>query len=382
MPGIQRIDAPADIIDVALGAYHCLLLRSNGEVRAWGSQSSGQLGDGVSRARIVADALRLPVRGLDVQWGLMRLLSEKPAEGTFQDVRGITIPQPVPKIRNAVAIAAASDSSFAVLADGTASSWGSNSAGILADGTSFDSDTPVWTLLADVASVSLSISHGLAVTRAGEVVGWGANADGQLGSAHPAFQATPIPIRGIQDVQMVAAGWGLSVALTRDGRVYTWGASALGGLGRRGVKRTPVPAIVPDLEQIVGIHASTGHVLALRQDGTVWGWGMAEDDQLGTHPGRKRQVAAPVQLADMKDVITVRSGDHHSIAITSDGSVLTCGLNHSATEKIEGLPPCLTVSAGDTTSVAVGRDGTVWVFGTWTPWLWDKRSLGGHSTAG
>lgn len=150
----QRIDAPDDISAIALGDSHGLLLRTNGTILAWGDRSNGQLGDGVSRRSIVAEALGLPARGLDVQKALLRLMNENRPGFKLGKPGGTAVPIQVPSITNAIAIAAAGNTSFAVLADGSVCAWGVNHSGKLCDGTTFDSDKPVLSLLTNVVGAN------------------------------------------------------------------------------------------------------------------------------------------------------------------------------------------------------------------------------------
>src|SRR6185312_15197966 len=82
---------------IAAGGTHVLALKSDGTVWAWGSNTSGQLGDGTTTQR----AAPVQVTGLS----------------------GVT------------AIAAGSNHSLAVKSDGTVWAWGTNAAGQLGDGT-------------------------------------------------------------------------------------------------------------------------------------------------------------------------------------------------------------------------------------------------------
>ncbi len=70
----------------------------------------------------------------------------------------------------------------------------------------------------EVIAVAAGDSHSLALTRNGDVVGWGE--DYGLG-------LTVAP-SGLRDVVAVAAGQGHSLALTRSGEVVAWGANGKG----------------------------------------------------------------------------------------------------------------------------------------------------------
>ena len=69
---------------------------------------------------------------------------------------------------------------------------------------------------APVIQVAAGVEHSLALTRAGGVVAWGRNADGQ--SAIPP---------GLSNVIAIAAGAYHSLALRGDGTVVAWGSGRL-----------------------------------------------------------------------------------------------------------------------------------------------------------
>ena len=96
----------ANVSKLALGASHSCALVTDGEVRCWGSNGNGQLGDGTT-------------------------------------TRSINTSVVVTTITNARSIAAGDSHSCAVLLDGAAKCWGSNYFGHLGDGSTSSSSTPV-----------------------------------------------------------------------------------------------------------------------------------------------------------------------------------------------------------------------------------------------
>src|SRR6185295_8238983 len=134
---------------IATGMTHNLALSSNGTVLAWGSNTSGQLGDGT----VVSKLSPVQVSGLGAGSGV-------------------------------VAIAAGSAYSLALKSDGTVLAWGSNSTGQLGDGTTTSRSTPVQVSGLGSGSGVVSIaassggllgSHSLALKSDGSVLAWGFN---------------------------------------------------------------------------------------------------------------------------------------------------------------------------------------------------------------
>lgn len=113
---------------VSAGAFHCLALLSNGTVYSWGGNQHGQLGDNTTTDR------HTPVQ-----------------------VKGV---KNVGMLSNVVAVSANTDSSAALMSNGTVVAWGANGWGELGDGTTTQSSTPVAALnLTGVSAVSMGTHY-------------------------------------------------------------------------------------------------------------------------------------------------------------------------------------------------------------------------------
>ena len=209
---------------VAGGGSLSLALDSTGNVWSWGS---GALGDGSAIGQPTALGRATPVKIIDRA--------------------GAT---PV------VAIAAGRDHALALTSDGAVLAWGRNTNGKLGDGTSVDRLTPVPTLLTSgsgVTAIGAGRENSIALRGRGngsEVLTWGINETGQLGSGSlsPGFRLQPAPVVGLTDVVEVSFGDGeLGHALARksDGSVWAWGHNNKGQLGNGSAapfSATPVQA--------------------------------------------------------------------------------------------------------------------------------------------
>lgn len=116
------------------------------------------------------------------------------------------------------------------------------------------------------------------------------------------------------------------------------------------------------------------HSVALRSDGTVVSWGSDQAGQLGT--GRLNYETRPGLVAGLGSVRAIGSGVTHGLAVLQDGSVWAWGSNVSgqlgqapgvdrATPVlVAGIGGANAVCGGDTFSVALKTDGTVWAWGS------------------
>jgi alpha-tubulin suppressor-like RCC1 family protein len=145
---------------VHVGGYHTCAVLGTNEVRCWGQNTYGQLGDGttVNRATPVASASVLVGTAL--------------SSGGYHSCARTTA--------------------------GAAICWGNNSSGQVGDGTQVVRPLPalVERLASGVGAVATGIYHSCALMSDGGVRCWGENQQGQRGNGNFAFHATPEPVRG------------------------------------------------------------------------------------------------------------------------------------------------------------------------------------------
>ncbi len=217
-----------NVVAIASGGDYNLALRNDGAVAAWGDNSYGQLNVPASLTGVVAIAagiwmhsLALKSDGSVVAWG-------DNSQGQTNVPSGLS---------NVVAVAGGALHSLVLRGDGTVVAWGNyNRYG----------EATVPPGLGHVVAVAAGAYHNLALTSDGMVTAWGANFKGQ----------TTVPL-GLKNVVAVDAGWYSSAALRADGTLVLWGW---------GVQNVPV-----DLTNVIAIaygpSSSSSHILALEGDG-------------------------------------------------------------------------------------------------------------------
>ena len=73
------------------------------------------------------------------------------------------------------------------------------------------------------------------------------------------------------------------------------------------------------------VAAGSGHTVALKSDGTVMSWGHNDYGQLGFFSVTQR--TSPVPVNGLTGVVSVDAGYHHTVALNSDGSAMSWGYN-------------------------------------------------------
>ncbi|MCX6381662.1 MAG: Ig-like domain repeat protein [Armatimonadetes bacterium] len=277
-----------NVAQVVVGAFHTLVVKTDGTVWAWGANFNGQLGDGTT-----ADS---------------------------------AVPVQVTGLLGVARVATAYYHSLAVKTDGTVWAWGLNTFGQVGDGTTTDSLLPVQVSgLTGVTQVVASNNHSLALKSDGTVWAWGYNGDGELGDGTTTDRAAPVQVSGLTGVTQIAASGLHSLALKTDGTVMAWGYNGVGELGDGTNDDAYAPVPVINLTGVAQVSAGSFHSLAVKTDGTVFAWGYNNNGQLGD--GTSVAENAPIQVSGLTGITQVGGGFAHSLALKSDGTVWAWGSN-------------------------------------------------------
>lgn len=282
-----QVSLPAPAVAIGVGAEHACAVVDDGEVLCWGSDASGQLGDG----------------GPD-------LTVEEPRYPAWQ----------LPPARG---VCGGDEFSCAVTSNGAVYCWGANSEGQLGvDGPS--STIPVNLAFGAVDSVVCGSAHACALSD-GAVGCWGRNTDGQLGLGHASDEEPVFAVKGLPGAaEALCAGAGHSCALI-DGQVWCWGDDLYGQLGDGGDDDPPTgtPVLVYGLtEPALDVSCGDYHTCALLADAVVACWGEGHEGALGN--GTKDDLAWPSRPIDGRAFTDLACGAEHSCGI-SDGDVYCWG---------------------------------------------------------
>lgn len=143
---------------------------------------------------------------------------------------------------------------------------------------------------------------------------------------------TAVTVTGSTELTVVApwtnvsAGGDQTLARKADGNLYSWGANLFGQLGDgTSISRTS-PALVSGGSTLWKQVASGDQfVVALRSDGTLWSWGLNQVGQLGD--GTTTNRAAPAKIGTATDWVFVAAGKRHAFAINNKGVLFGWGGN-------------------------------------------------------
>lgn len=335
---------------LALGFSHSCARMLDSTVRCWGSNYSGELGNGADASSGDApDQLRpVMVQGINDAVAIASGTSHTCAVrksgkvscwgGNFSGALGngkdtpSSVPVDVVGVDDAIAVGAGGGVTCIVHRTGTASCWGANLNGGLGDGTTADSKTPVKVNdLKNVVQIAPSTNHTCAVLATGELYCWGGASDGQLGTGSLTPTTKPTKVNALSDVAQVAVASRYGCARMKSGSVACWGRNESGQLGNGSPTDSPNPSpiAVPFISDAVSIWAGYGHTCAVRKTGAVSCWGDASYGQLGIGPvdAGGQTASTPQPVKDLTTAKSVWTGGDRTCAITSDNKALCWGSN-------------------------------------------------------
>ena len=299
------------------------ILKSDGTVWAWGSNSTGQLGDGTmspsETPKRIATLRRIVCidfcEGAGVAadqdgnvwfWGNRLIWEEPPGYDTT-----VTIPRKISALSGTRQLLVAGVYIFLLRSDGT-----------------------VWRLT------------------------WNHNA--------PTQPLNPEPINGLTNIKMLSG----SLALSADGTVIsfpedTWIGPEWGGLGGETIGQTSMVQ-----------NYSKAYTVVLRKDSTVWAWGNNINGILGNGTYIDNPVAT--RLDTLKEIIAISASGGRCLALKKDGTVWFWGLVHlnldqglevyqNRPTRLEGLENVAMIHASFYWPLLFKRaDGSYWSYDIWT----------------
>lgn len=316
------------IVQVVRGSDHTLALSSDGKVYSWGYNGYGQLGDGTTTRRTSPVAVNT-ANGSSALFG-----------------------------KSVVALSASDYHSLALCSDGSVVAWGNNFNGQLGDGSITQRTNPVAVNTSgsssalfgkSVVAVCAGVSHSVALCSDGSVVAWGGGSSGQIGDGFTTQRNFPVPVNTTsgasalfgKSVIAISAGNYHSLSLCSDGSVVTWGGNSFGQLGDSSTTQRNFPVTTNTTngasalfgKSAVAISAGDSHSLALCSDGSAVAWGINSVSQLGDGSTTWRTSPVLVNTASTSSalygrfVLALATGDSHSLALCTDGTLVAWGNN-------------------------------------------------------
>jgi cysteine-rich repeat protein len=334
------------------GDSHTCGIKQDQNLFCWGSNGSGQLGNGSSASSYFPVKVSL--------------------DSTFE------------------VVSAGGNHSCAVAIDTKLYCWGANGSGQLGDGTNVLKRVPTlvsnitegWSDVCTGYTFSCGIAEGLPYC-------WGSNSSGQLGigSSGGSFNTPhPVDITSIEvDFVQISCGGQHTCAFTSDGVAYCWGLNSSGQLGDGTTMNRNRPTLVHrggDTEPWTYVACGDSHTCGL-SGGDVLCWGENGSYQIGDGTTVDRTMPVMPVFSGTTTPGTISSaaaGGSHS-CVTDDNRIGFCwGNNAYGQLGIGSTDPRYTparINYSDWKTIEAGKDHTCALkAGNPTLWCWGRNSQG------
>jgi alpha-tubulin suppressor-like RCC1 family protein len=238
---------------VAMGSLHTCFIDANTNVRCFGRNSLGQLGDGFPTDPLVDPYVSVPV-----------------------------LVQRYNAVLTGVISLAAGNSSYtcALTTSGEVVCWG---AGAIGDGTMRANTAVVPAISSGATAMTVGLDHACAVLAAGGIQCWGGNSTSQLGNRNTTAQLFPVSVIDLagllNGVTAIAAADAYTCAVPASGRVVCWGSVSPGSLsGTITYSPTEQGNLI---SRVVSLAGGGINSCALVADGSMECWGSNQFGQVG-----------------------------------------------------------------------------------------------------
>ncbi len=323
---------------IAGGEGHSLFICADSTVLACGNNASGQLGFGNFTSRRLAEK----VAGLE----------------------------------KVIAVSAGKNHSLFLKNDGTVWASGDNTFGQCANPLTVSTLSVPTQIsgLSNIVEISAGDNHSLFLKSDGTVWACGNNSHGQLGIDSRISQSTVVQVVGVSGIVAISASNLHSLFLKNDGTVWTSGVEVD---YQETIPYSNKPVQIPNLENVIAIATGNYFSLYLKSDGTVRGSGYNGVHQLGYKPGPKWMdlYSTPDRVSGLTGIKAIAAGEHHSLFLKNDGTVLASGSNYYyqggvghnalaiAAVPISGISNVSEIYTGFGHSLFLKSDGTIWSCG-------------------
>ena len=253
-----------------------------------------------------------------------------------------------------------------------------------------DISTPkIIPLLTNIIAVQEGGSHTICLDINGNIFSCGDNEEGQLGIGDLNCRCTSTFKRiDIPRICQISSGVFFTICLSEDNELYAFGCIDNLGLGigdeyegkvdiqYSGCTSWSLPSKIASLKDVEFVECGGEHVFCKTLNNEIYCWGSNEYGQLDI--GNIDHQYTPILCSSLsnEDIVDIKCGLYHTLVLTSNGDVLSCGNNKFGQlgretegdrslsfDKIDDLSNIIRIECGREHSLCIDINGDLYVFG-------------------
>ncbi len=252
-----------------------------------------------------------------------------------------------------------------IQSDGSLWAWGANSDG--QNGSASETTVPTKIGTSSWAQVAAGGWHNLMIDAAGNMFGLGYN-NGTLGNNNTINQSSPVQVTVAGPWKQAAGGYEHSLAIKTDGSLWATGDNGFGQVGDGTFTSRKVFTKIGS-DSWTQVAAASYSSAGIKIDGTLWAWGSNMFGTVG-HTYAPWGIGSPVQIQGSWSQVV--GGYDMFLGKKTDGTYWSWGGNRCGTlglginnqSPTQVLGSWSQIFAGNGFSAAVKTDSTLWVWGT------------------
>lgn len=278
-------------------------------------------------------------------------------------------------------ISASVFNTFAIKQDGTLWAWGSNEYGQFGDGTQIQSSIPKQSgIYNNWSKISTGQNYTMAIKTNGTLWGWGFQGYA-VGDGSPTIKINPVQIGTATNWSEIKAGSYMTIGLKTNGTLWAWGANAFSSLiGSSSANDIMVPTQIGTDTNWSTIDMGDRHMVAIKTNGTLWSWGIDYSGEIGIGLTTPTVVGFPTQVGTANNWSKVSAGNYLTIGLKTDGTMYSWGRNDHGQvgdgTLINKNVPTQIGTGTNWSKVNTGGDHTLGIKTDGTLWAWGRNQLG------